>query len=364
MTSVFTIQHLGDKLEFTQLACIDGLSHIRCLRGDLLGCGAYIEAHSPCVANWKTGQVVFLPTSRSAPVSSYSPPSPPMSISDTSRPWTLQAQCIAMALRENLAVVISPSSLTVYSLSLNTHVKAVELLQVITFDHSVGSVSISAEDEALPPESETEKERANANAERGDSQSSLLPSPPPPAPTRMLLFTAASTSITVLRLQQHDATVFSLEAIAESQLKRGDILSSRPSLPHFGGSIARVSWIYAPTSFFDRSASLVTGRFVSSSSSSTSSSSSSPLLSPTRPPSSSTPPSSPSNAKFEIMSECKDAQLPGFHAMPVMDYDDGAGLVVLGNACGELAVCNYAGPVTDALVRCFKPIPVPVALAS
>lgn len=230
--------------------------------------------------------------------------------------FSQQAQVVAMALREDICAVIYAAGLTIYALSPTEHGIRAELAQAIQFDHSVGSVSVSAEGEALPLLDDTADQGA----------------------TRMLLFTASSASITVLRLRQHaTSAVFSLDVVAESELKRGDVLSARPSLPRLGGSTSRLSWVYAPTSFFDRSSSLVTGRFVPRD------------------------PSSPaSGAKFEIVSECRGATLPSLHAMPVMDYDDGAGLVVVGNACGELALCNYAGPVTADLVRCFRAIPVPV----
>ena len=39
-------------------------------------------------------------------------------------------------------------------------------------------------------------------------------------------------------------------------------------------------------------------------------------------------------------------------------------LVVLGNACGELAVCSYAGPVDADLARCFRAVPVPIVAAA
>lgn len=220
-----------------------------------------------------------------------------------------------MALREDICLVIYPCSLTIYSLSHTGGIDTQpEPLQTLKFDHSVGSVSTSAEDEALP-----------------------LPDGSADVPlTRMLLFAASSVSITVLRLRQHDAAAFSLDVVAGSQLKRGDVLAARPSLPHFGGSTSRLSWLYAPTSFFDRTSSLVVGRFVPRD------------------------PSSPSSgAKLEIVSECKDVKLPSLHALPVMDYDDGAGIVVVGNACGELAVCNYAGPMSVELTRCFRSLPVP-----
>lgn len=234
-----------------------------------------------------------------------------------------------MALRDDICVVIYSSGLIIYSLSSADGLDAA-LVQAIKFDHTMGSVSASAESEALPSFNEPAEDPR----------------------TRMLLFTASSLSITVLRLRQHatkdsapaspQSAPFALEAVAQSELKRGDVLSARPSLPRFGGSASRISWVYTPNLYLFPSSSLVTGRLV-------------PV------PSSA---SSPANAKFEITSECTSARLPALHALPVMDYDDGSGVVVVGNACGELALCNYAGPVSAALARCFKDIPVPAAAVS
>ena len=244
-----------------------------------------------------------------------------------------------MALREDICVVASSSSLTVYSISRS----APELMQVIQLDHSVGSVAVSAENEILPLE-----EKAHAHQ-----------------PTRMLLFTASSVGINVLRLRQQQPKdismppTFSIDVLAEEDLKRGDVLSSKPSLPHFGGSTSRLSWIYAPSSFLDRSnASLVTGRFAARDTV--------PVTDPATPPNqdaaatNTTTPSS--GAKFEILSEFKDSQLPSLGAMPVMDYDDGAGLVAIGNGLGELVLCNYGGSLGAEVAECFKRIPVPVVV--
>lgn len=232
-----------------------------------------------------------------------------------------------MALREDICVVVSPSSLTVYSISPDG---SAEDAQVIQLEHPVGNVSISAEGEAL------------ALDEPADVQ----------APTRMLLFTALAGGINVLRLRQRshsrtsppssspasrDEAPFSVDVLAQEDVKRGDVLSAKPSQPHFGGSTARLAWIYPPASIFDRSgASLVTGRFVAR---------------------------DKADARFEILSECKSLQLPSFSLMPVVDYDDGAGLVALGNAMGELVVCNYGGPLDEAVARCFRRIPIPVVAA-
>ena len=68
-----------------------------------------------------------------------------------------------------------------------------------------------------------------------------------------------------------------------------------------------------------------------------------------------------SASKIELLSECKDWRLPSLHAMPVMDFDDGMGLFAIGNAVGELAVCNYGGPLTDGILSCLRPLPIPAS---
>lgn len=246
-----------------------------------------------------------------------------------------------MALREDICVVASSSSLTVYSVS---RFGSPELLQVIQLDHSVGSVSVSAEGETLPL-----GEGADAHQ-----------------PTRMLLFTASSVGINVLRLRQQQPKdilappTFSVDVLAEEDLKRGDVLSSKPSLPHFGGSTSRLSWIYAPSSFLDRSsASLVTGRFATPEAAPVAAAPAAPAP---QSEDAATNAASSGAAKFEILSECKDVQLPSFHVMPVMDYDDGAGVVAIGNALGELAVCNYGGSLGAEVAECFRRIPVPIVV--
>ncbi|KAI0695932.1 hypothetical protein BC835DRAFT_923253 [Cytidiella melzeri] len=294
MVMVLSVQIRDGKTEFVTLSTFEGLSHVRCLRNEVVGCAVFGDMQAPCVANWKTGEVVSLPVTPDGP-----------------------GKCLAMALRDDICVVVSSSSLTVYSVSLNG---PSELLQVIQLDHSVGNVSVSAEGETLPLE---------------QGADTLV--------TRMLLFTASSVGINVLRLRQQqpsskDAELYSVDVLAEEDLKRGDLLSSKPSQPHFGGSTSRLSWLYAPSSFLDRSSSsLVTGRFV---------------------PTAAASPSS--GAKIEILSECKDARLPSFHVMPVMDYDDGVGLVAVGNGCGELVVCSYGGSLSAEVAECFQTIPVPV----
>jgi hypothetical protein len=283
-----------------------------------------------------------------------------------------------MALRKDICVVASESSLTVYSTPSNG---PCELLQVLQLDHSVTNVSVSAEDETLPLD-----ESADATHQQQQPPSPSQPQRQQRDTTRMLLFTTSSSGINVLRLREQrpkDSTVassatFSVDVLAEEDLKRGDVLSSKPSQPHFGGSNSRLAWIHAPTSFLDRtSASLVTARFVPRDPTVTCTPTA-PAPAPT--PTPATPdvtvtgpvaaaPGGPADvvtssggaAKLEIMSECKSVSLPSFHFLPVLDYDDGAGLVAIGNGCGELVVCNYAGGALGReVVRCFKEVPVPV----
>lgn len=69
MTAVYAVHRRNEALEFAKLRTLDGLSHVRCLRDNVLGCGFFGETHSPCVANWKTGDVHLLPQSPGTPVS-------------------------------------------------------------------------------------------------------------------------------------------------------------------------------------------------------------------------------------------------------------------------------------------------------
>ncbi len=58
MVTVLSVRQCENSLSFLELSRFAGLSHIRCLRKDLIGCGVQGEINAPCVANWRTGEVV------------------------------------------------------------------------------------------------------------------------------------------------------------------------------------------------------------------------------------------------------------------------------------------------------------------
>ena len=71
MVTVMSLRTRESEITFTELARFDGPSHIRCLRGELIGCGVHGDANLPCLVNWKTGKIQTLPPSPEADVSNY-----------------------------------------------------------------------------------------------------------------------------------------------------------------------------------------------------------------------------------------------------------------------------------------------------
>lgn len=69
MVQILSVQERCGQLEFVTLSTFEGLSHIRCLRNELVGCAVFGDTQSPCIANWKTGEVAFLPVTPDGPVS-------------------------------------------------------------------------------------------------------------------------------------------------------------------------------------------------------------------------------------------------------------------------------------------------------
>ena len=63
MISVMSLRRRGAELAFVELARFDGVSHIRCLRNTLVGCGVQGDADLPCLLDWKTGRLCTLPPS-------------------------------------------------------------------------------------------------------------------------------------------------------------------------------------------------------------------------------------------------------------------------------------------------------------
>ena len=62
MVTVMGLRRDGNAMSFKELARFAGLSHVKTLRGELIGCAVQGSGTSPCLANWKTGEVVSLPT--------------------------------------------------------------------------------------------------------------------------------------------------------------------------------------------------------------------------------------------------------------------------------------------------------------
>ena len=215
-----------------------------------------------------------------------------------------------MTIRKGTCAVVTPDTLQMYSLP--TRGEAT-LLQVLQLTHVVENVSISKEMEALP---------VDADEDTSD---------------HFLLTITNKTGVFVYRVQRNDGMSFSAEVIAERE-ELGDSATqpSKPALPCFGGSSSRVSWICPPSSLFDRNSRLVTAQVVATE-------------------------ETTSVAKLSVLSECKATNLPSLYAMPVMDFDDGAGLLAIGNGFGQLALCSFNGPLPEDYHTCLQPIPIPVA---
>lgn len=69
MVTVMSLRTRESDITFAELARFDGLSHIRCLRNELIGCGVQGDSNLPCLINWKTRKVQTLPPSPEADVS-------------------------------------------------------------------------------------------------------------------------------------------------------------------------------------------------------------------------------------------------------------------------------------------------------
>ncbi|PSS06882.1 hypothetical protein PHLCEN_2v3510 [Hermanssonia centrifuga] len=214
-----------------------------------------------------------------------------------------------MTLRDGICAVVIGETLYIHSLLADGRT---ELAQTIYLSHVVGNVVISGESESSPV---------------SDAAT---------APERFQLFITNKTGIYVYSVRQQDSTTFSADLIVEEETKLGASQSARPSYPLFGGSTSRVSWIYAPTSFFDRQPHLVTAKIQRKDGE-----------------------TKTCAAELSVVSECKDSKLPALYTLPVMHYDDGAGLMAIGNACGQLALCSFGGSMPSGLAGCFRDVPVP-----
>ena len=215
-----------------------------------------------------------------------------------------------MAVRSGVCAVVTPDTIEMYALSAGGEAT---LLQVLQLTHAVENVSISNEAEALP-----------FDPVNGDAHRSFM------------LTVTNKTGVFVYQVQRKGDS-FSAEVVAERE-EVSDAASrpSKPAYPCFGGSSSRVSWIYPPSSLFDRQSRLVTAQIIPSEVNS-------------------------SMARLAILSECKATDLPSLYAMPVMDFDDGVGLLAIGNGFGQLALCSFNGSLPQDYNTCLQPIPIPVA---
>ncbi|GJE87200.1 hypothetical protein PsYK624_032830 [Phanerochaete sordida] len=296
MISVMSLRRRGSELAFVELARFDSVSHIRCLRGALIGCGVRGDANLPCLLNWTTGALCTLP------------PSP-----------VADGRVTAMALRDDLCVVARANVLSIYAVG---HGEPV-LVQDLPFDHALGTVAFAA-------------------------------SAPASGSARLQLLITSHGGLHVYSVRQDAAGRFVSRLVAEEALKQSALLAGAPQLPRFGGSAAHVAWAKTPASFFDRQSHLCVARVV---------------------PADAPPPAGVDAAadraakgdapalesRLELLAECRDFRLPSMHAMPVMDFDDGVGLLAVGNALGEVALCSYGARVSARFVDCLRPLPVPMA---
>lgn len=309
MISVMSLRRRGTELGFIELARFDGVSHIRCLRGALIGCGVRGDANLPCVLDWTTGKLCTLP------------PSP-----------VADGRVAAMALRDELCVVARSNVLSIYALASGE----ATLLQDLHFDHALGSVAFAP---------------ASASAAA-------------PGAGLQLLITSHG-GLHVYSVQRDASGAFVSRAVAQEALKQSAVLAGAPQLPRVGGSAAHVAWAKTPASFFDREARLFVARVVAPAAGAVPcAGTAQEATAAPREDKDAEPAPVPApvpESRLEVLVDCKHARLPGLHAMPVMDFDDGVGIIVLGNALGELALCTYGAPLTSRFVDCLRPLPIPQA---
>ena len=304
MVAVLTLRTRDAEITFADRARFEGCSHIRSLRGPLIGCAVQGDANVPCLLNWQTGAVQTLP------------PSPESDVRTSavrfrkSLKCLVQGRCVAMALRDDLCVVARSSVLSVYSLA----APHPQLVQDLRFDHALGSLAVSAPSATPLPHS------------RKTSPLSLL--------------ITSHSGLHVYNVSQDPSGAYVADLVAEEALKQSAVLTSAPALPRLGASASHVAWTSTPASFFDRQARIMIARVS---------------------PDDAAPAGARCPSKIELLSECKDWRIPSLSAMPVMDFDDGMGLLAVGNALGELAICNYGGPLTAAILGCPRPLPIPAA---
>lgn len=226
-----------------------------------------------------------------------------------------------MALRDGLCVVARSNILSIYSLASGEP----ELVKDLRFDHALGNVAFAAE--SAPAVQEV----------KGST-------------SRLQLLITSHGGLHVYSVSQDDSGAYVSRLVAEEALKQSATLTSQPQLPRFGGAASHVAWTNTPKSFFDRTAHIFVARVAA------------PVPeAKDAAKDGAREPAAAQESKLEVLVSCKDARLPSLHAMPVMDFDDGVGLIAVGNALGELALCSYGAPMTPQFVDCLRPLPVPLA---
>ncbi|EKM55409.1 uncharacterized protein PHACADRAFT_256020 [Phanerochaete carnosa HHB-10118-sp] len=230
-----------------------------------------------------------------------------------------------MALREDICVVARSNILSIYSLASGEPA----LVQDLHFDHALGNVAFAAE---AAPEVVQDKNTA-----------------------RLQLLITSHSGLHVYSVSQDESGAFVSRLVAEEAVKQSTILTSSPQLPRFGGSASHVAWTNTPKSFFDRQSHVFVARVVA-----TPAAPSADSADAGRDTAREATPAA-QESKLEVLMECKDSRLPSLNAMPVMDFDDGVGIIAIGNALGELALCSYGVPLTPQFVDCLRPVPIPSA---
>ena len=218
-----------------------------------------------------------------------------------------------MALRDTTCAVATPDALHIYSLPNESEECA--LLQVLPLSHVADSVAFSKGAETVPS-SEADVSRACFRA-----------------------FITNKTGLYVYEVLEDAAGSFTAEVISElEEPTDASSRSSKPTHPCFGNSSSQVAWIYPPTSLFDRQSRLVTAKIQCDST-----------------------PTPSCAAKLSVLYESKATELPSLYAMPVMDFDDGAGLLAIGNGFGHLALYSFGGVLPPDYSQCLRSIPIPTS---
>lgn len=218
-----------------------------------------------------------------------------------------------MALRDGVCAVATSDALHIYSLP--TDGGECALLQVLPLSHVAESVAFS-------------KGTEDSHSSETDCSRS-----------RFQVFVTNKLGLYVYRVLEDAEGSFAAEVVSEREEPAdASSRSSRPAYPCFGNSSSQVAWIYPPTSLFDRQSRLVTAKI---------------QRDPT--------PAASCAAKLSVLFESNAAELPSLYAMPVMDFDDGAGLLAIGNGFGHLALYSFGGVLPPDYSQCLQRLPTPTS---